>query len=64
MTLRQFYKDYFEEDPGCIDHSCRFGPPGGMGTNGGCRCDEHEALRQMGKLANFLLQQLEQHGKI
>jgi len=23
---------------GCGDHSCVFGPPKGMGTNGGCRC--------------------------
>jgi len=23
---------------GCVDNSCWFGSPGGMGTNGGCRC--------------------------
>jgi len=23
---------------GCCDHNCIFGHPGGMGTNGGCRC--------------------------
>ncbi len=23
----------------CGDHSCVFGPPKGMGTNGGCRCE-------------------------
>ena len=23
---------------GCTDHGCVFGHPGGMGTNGGCRC--------------------------
>lgn len=23
---------------GCGDNSCRLGPPGGMATNGGCRC--------------------------
>lgn len=23
---------------GCGDNSCIFGSPGGMGTNGGCRC--------------------------
>lgn len=23
---------------GCGDNSCMFGSPGGMGTNGGCRC--------------------------
>jgi hypothetical protein len=25
---------------GCGDNSCMFGPRGGMGTNGGCRCFE------------------------
>jgi len=25
---------------GCQDNSCIWGPPGGMGTNGGCRCYE------------------------
>jgi hypothetical protein len=25
-------------DYGCGDNSCLFGPPGGMATNGGCRC--------------------------
>lgn len=29
---------------GCGDHSCVIAPPKGMGTNGGCRCDER-ALR-------------------
>lgn len=28
------------EDVGCSDHGCVFGHPGGMGTNGGCRCLE------------------------
>lgn len=23
----------------CGDHSCVFGPPKGLGTNGGCRCE-------------------------
>lgn len=32
--------------PGCGDHSCLVNPPKGMGTNGGCRCDE-QALRRM-----------------
>lgn len=26
------------EIDGCSDHGCVFGHPGGMGTNGGCRC--------------------------
>ena len=30
---------------GCGDHSCDVAPPGGMGTNGHCRCDE-VALRR------------------
>lgn len=25
---------------GCGDNSCQWGVPGGMGTNGGCRCDK------------------------
>lgn len=31
----------------CGDNSCMFGPPGGMGTNGGCRCliDVEQRLR-------------------
>jgi len=34
----------------CIDNSCAFGRPGGMATNGGCRCwdrgrDFHRADR-------------------
>lgn len=33
-----------DERPPPCDNSCTFGPPGGQGTNGGCRCDEH-ALR-------------------
>lgn len=28
----------FGYEIGCIDNSCWFGRPGGMGTNGGCRC--------------------------
>lgn len=27
-----------DELPGCTDHGCVFGHPGGMGTNMGCRC--------------------------
>lgn len=29
---------------GCGDNSCRWGAPGGMGTNGGCRCDKDERV--------------------
>lgn len=39
---------------GCTDHGCVFGHPGGMGTNGGCKCldkyevrDNPEALRRI-----------------
>lgn len=46
---------------GCGDNSCIWGPPGGMGTNGGCRCYEPRAdrtiwngLRQMAAVANKL----------
>lgn len=27
-------------EAGCGDNSCLWGSPGGMGTNGGCRCAE------------------------
>lgn len=30
---------------GCGDHSCVVAPPNGMGTNGGCRCDERDLRR-------------------
>jgi len=31
-----------ENKIGCADNSCVFGPPGGMGTNGGCQCESRE----------------------
>lgn len=37
MKVRELAKKYGIE-LGCIDNSCWFGSPGGMGTNGGCRC--------------------------
>lgn len=48
---------------GCGDNSCVWGSPGGMATNGGCRCygdgpdrqTEHFGLLQMGRVAAHLL---------
>ena len=31
---------------GCTDHNCIYGPEGGMGTNGGCRCEKE--LQRLG----------------
>lgn len=28
-------------DLGCTDHNCVWGHPGGLGTNGGCKCLHH-----------------------
>ncbi len=28
----------------CGDNSCMFGSPGGMATNGGCRCLDHACI--------------------
>ena len=50
-------------DVGCGDNSCIWGSPGGMATNGGCRCkkgkDAHELglqLMQMQRVARHLLE--------
>ena len=46
---------------GCGDHNCIFGHPGGMGTNGGCRClDLRRDLRRnpdrrIGAMKNILV---------
>ena len=42
------------EDYGCTDGGCIFGHPGGMHTNGGCRClyydrTDHELRRRATK---------------
>lgn len=48
-------------DAGCGDNSCMWGPPGGMATNGGCRCrspkggDDRLELFKMSKVATHLL---------
>lgn len=50
-------------EAGCIDNSCMWGPPGGMGTNGGCRClknrDAHEMRMEMFKLKQVAYHLLE-----
>lgn len=45
MTIRELARKHGIEI-GCIDNSCVFGPPGGMGTNGGCRCPH---MRHVGR---------------
>jgi hypothetical protein len=46
---------------GCGDNSCVWGPPGGMATNGGCRCHrdyaggERIVMLQMQRVAKHLL---------
>lgn len=49
-------------DVGCGDNSCVWGAPGGMATNGGCRCygsrggqDHRVGLLQMTQVARHLL---------
>jgi hypothetical protein len=49
-------------DVGCGDNSCVWGSPGGMGTNGGCRCnkgasamDIRTTMLQMQRVARHLL---------
>jgi len=43
-------------DYGCGDNSCVFGSPGGMATNGGCRCFEEMARTPEGRQARRNLQ--------
>lgn len=42
---------------GCGDNSCMFGSPGGMGTNGGCRCYpdlDRKARMELRRLARII----------
>lgn len=45
MKVRELAKKYGIE-LGCIDNSCRFGSPGGMGTNAGCRCFNRRSVSE------------------
>lgn len=52
-------------DAGCGDNSCLWGSPGGMATNGGCRCaekgaDAHAAWLELRKALRVLRHVLEQ----
>lgn len=40
---------------GCGDNSCRFGSPGGMATNGGCRCFERSSSRMSSTERNLVV---------
>ncbi len=61
MKLREHAKA-LGLDVGCGDNSCIWGSPGGMGTNGGCRCVDHEdcprrlrrQVRMMARVAQHL----------
>jgi hypothetical protein len=48
----------FGDDVGCSDGHCVFGHPGGMHTNGGCKCwrdlPERTACRMLGTIALHL----------
>lgn len=60
MKLRDLAKD-LDMDVGCCDHSCVWGGPNGMGTNGGCQClqgdtfDNRQQFKKLAKVANYLL---------
>lgn len=49
----------------CGDHSCVFGPPKGLGTNGGCRCEVkrnpkvQQAIQLQRKLSALLRERVE-----
>ncbi len=59
-TESQLVRQTAGDDVGCSDGNCVFGHPGGMHTNGGCRCLKQDAiqlrrsLRQMSKVAHKL----------
>lgn len=38
QIIRAVTVELFGDSVGCLDHSCIFGHPGGLGTNGGCGC--------------------------
>ncbi len=54
---------------GCTDHGCIWGHPGGMGTNGGCRCaadmplGARVRLYSMARIASALAKQVEELSK-
>lgn len=48
-------KPELPEIQGCTDHSCVFGHPGGMGTNGGCRCIDIQDQTQRTRVKHNIL---------
>ena len=62
MTAKQIVRlvaNRVHGDVGCSDGGCIFGHPGGMHTNGGCRCLEEtdpvllrRSLRRLAAVAN------------
>ena len=67
-TIRSVAVELFGKDVGCHDHSCIYGHPGGMGTNGGCGClnDTGVELRRhvmrLQRIALELAKQLDRKG--
>ncbi len=62
VNLRDVARGIGLGEVGCGDNSCIWGSPGGMGTNGGCRCidgrsgqSERHVLLQMQRVARHLL---------
>ncbi len=43
------------EGRGCMDHSCASGRTDGIGTNGGCRCDERAIRDACRRWRNYAL---------
>ena len=62
VKLRDVARGIGLGEVGCGDNSCVWGAPGGMATNGGCRCiggrsgqSERYVLLQMQRVARHLL---------
>lgn len=60
--VRRVAVELFGADIGCSDGHCVFGHPGGMHTNGGCRCardmPERSVCRMLGNIALDLAESL------
>lgn len=60
-SLRAAARRHFGDDVGCHDGGCVYGHPGGMHTNGGCRCLDDvdpNGLRLHARRLSFLAQHL------
>jgi hypothetical protein len=50
QLVRRAAVEMFGESIGCSDSGCVFGHPGGMHTNGGCRCARTDPKVSLQKL--------------